>query len=142
MIRRTYCCADCNYTMIVELRSDQWDQAPPSCPRCAEPTYQEFVPPAIGGSHRAKAVDLALNIAEKDYGVADLQTQGPGNGPPKVRYKDQSSTPSTWGAPQAALAQALAAGRQTREQHGSSLDIIKTMPDLIELSKRRSGRVW
>jgi len=59
-----------------------------------------------------------------------------------VRFKDGSPDTSSWAAPGAALAQAVAVGRETRLRHGSGLDIIKTMPDLIELSKRRSMRVW
>lgn len=142
MILRTYVCGDCNHTLEVELRSDQWDQEPPECPCCSTQTVQEFRPPAIGGSYATRAADLALDIAEKDYGVADIQIDGKAEGTPKVRYKDQSPNPSTWGVPNAALEQAVAVGRQTRLQHGSALDVIKTMPDLIELSKRRSAKVW
>ena len=106
------------------------------------PMHQEFAPPAIGGSNRSKAVDLALDIAEKDYGVADISAPGHQGGTPKVRYKDQSPDTSTWGSPPEALAQAVALGRETRLRYGSGLDVIKSMPDLIEISKRRSSMVW
>ena len=142
MILRTYGCADCNHVMTVELRADQWDVEPPDCPACAQRTHQEFSPPAIGGSTRSKAVNLALDIAEKDYGVADIQASGREGERPKVRFKDDTGGSSSWGAHPEALAQAVALGRQTRLQHGSGLDVIKSMPDLIELSKKRSMRVW
>lgn len=143
MILRTYGCADCNHMMTVELASDQWDAEPPECPMCANATHQEFVAPGIVGSVRSKATALALDIAENDYGVADIQADGKPEGRPKVRYRDVSAeTASSWAAPGAALAQAVTLGRDTRIKHGNGLDIIKTMPDLIELSKRRSMRVW
>jgi len=142
MILRTYCCSECNHMLTVELSAAQWDQPPPSCPMCARETHQEFFPPAIGGSNVSKAVATALDIAERDYGVADLQTQGRDNGPPKVRFKDQGEGTSTWGAHSEALQQAVALGQQTRQQHGSALDISRQGPDLIALSKRRSARVW
>jgi hypothetical protein len=140
-IVRTYACPECNYFMEVTLTSDEWDAPPPACPKCAVQVRQEFVPPAIGGSHRAQAVRLAEKIAEQDYGVADMKIEGYEGVRNKVRYKDQSAPgASQWGAANAALEQAVATGRQNRLQHGSSLDVIKSMPDLIELSKRRSLR--
>lgn len=142
-IMRTYGCESCNYMMTVELNADQWDAEAPECPACANATYQEFSPPGIVGSVRSKAVNLALDIAEKDYGVADIQADGKPEGKPKVRFKDVSpEAASSWAAPGAALAQAVTLGRETRIKHGNGLDIIKTMPDLIALSKRRSMRVW
>lgn len=143
MILRTYGCEQCNHMMTVELRSDQWDAEPPECPMCAGSTHQEFQPPAIGGSARARATDLALDIAAKDYGVADIQADGKPEGRPKVRYKDvQAGGSSSWGMHSEALSQAVTLGRQNRLQHGSGLDVIKGMPDLIAESKKRSMRVW
>ena len=143
MILRTYGCAQCNHMMTVELRADQWDQEPPECPMCAHGTHQEFQPPGIVGSARSKATALALDIAEKDYGVADIQADGRPEGKPKVRYKDvQAGGSSSWGMHSEALSQAVTLGRQTRLQHGSGLDIIKTLPDLIQESKKRSARIW
>jgi hypothetical protein len=130
--------------MEVTLRADQWDQAPPNCPRCTAWDFehqmkQEFKPLHIGGSHRARAVKLAEQIAERDYNVADMNVEGHEGVRNKVRYKDTNpDSASNWGAAGAAMEQAVAIGRQTRLQHGSSLDIIKEMPDLIKLSKERS----
>lgn len=149
MILRTYGCAECNHTMTVELTAEQWDAEPPECPRCTNVTYQEFVPVGIGGSVRGKATALALDIAEKDYGVADIQADGKLEGRPKVRFKDVSEeNKSSWGTAQAALAQAVTLGRETRMKYGSGLDVLQAnlksgaQPDLIEASKRRSIRVW
>lgn len=143
MILRTYGCERCNHTMTVELRSDQWDQEPPECPRCASMTHQEFTPPAIGGSVQGKATALALDIAERDYGVADIQADGRMESTPKVRYKDaQPANASSWGIHSEALSSAVSLGREVRLKHGNGLDIIKGMPDLIAESKKRSMRVW
>lgn len=143
MILRTFGCDQCNHMMTVELRSDQWDAEPPECPICAGGTHQEFVAPGIVGSTRARATDLALDIAEKDYGVADLHSPNREGETPKVRFKDQAKeNASSWGVHSEALATAASLGRQVRLQHGSGLDIIKTMPDLIQLSKQRSMKVW
>lgn len=149
MILRTYACDACGHRMTVELRADQWQQEPPECPHCSALTAQEFKPPAIGGSNRARAVDLALDIAEKDYGVADINVEGRQGGKPKVRFKDDmANPPSTWGAQSAAMAQAIALGRETRLRYGSGLDALQSalksgaQPDLIELSKKRSARIW
>jgi hypothetical protein len=145
-IIRTFCCPECAHTLEVTLRADQWDNPPPICPRCnawdfEHKMQQEFKPFSIGGSARAQAVKLAENIMEKDYNVADAKIEGYEGVRNKVRYKDQSMPgASSWGAANAALEQAVATGRQNRIQHGSSLDVIKQMPDLIELSKRRSLR--
>lgn len=143
MILRTYGCAQCNHMMTVELRSDQWDAEPPECPQCSNTTHQEFQPPGIVGSARSKATALALDIAEKDYHVSDIQADGKPEGRPKVRYKDvQAGGSSSWGMHSEALSQAVTLGRQTRLQHGSGLDVIKSMPDLIAESKKKSMRVW
>lgn len=143
MILRTYGCAQCNHMMTIELRSDQWDAEPPECPMCSQVTHQEFTPPGIVGSVRSKAVKLAEDIATNDYNVADFTAEGRPEGRPKVRYKDAAAGASSWGGVgEAALAQAVTLGRQTRLQHGSGLDIIKGMPDLIQESKKRSARIW
>ena len=149
MILRTYGCADCNHMMTVELTADQWNQDPPECPMCAHRTHQEFAVPAIGGSARGKAVSMALDIAERDYGVADIQADGKHGGTPKVRYRDTSAeNASSWGMHSEALATAVSLGRETRLKHGSGLDVLQAglksgaQPDLIALSKKRSMRVW
>jgi len=147
MILRTYMCQDCARSIEVELRADQWDDDPPDCPYCNSAwTYQDMKPPKIVGSVGVRARDTALDIAEKDYGASYIQSNGKGE-PPNVRYRDDTPGGSSWGtgnaaATHAALEQAIAIGRETRLQHGSGLDVIKTMPDLIAISKRRSAKVW
>lgn len=139
--------------MEVTLRSDQWQEEAPVCPACeAHKMGQEFRPVAIGGSVRAKAVKLAETIATEDYHVADFKAEGrQGGGAANVRYKDSSSPPSNWmNINGGAMAQqAIAAGRNTRARYGGDgLDVLQTnlrdgtQPDLIEVSKKRSIRVW
>lgn len=148
MINRTYGCEDCGFQMTVELRSDQWDQPPPDCPRCSMATQQEFIPPAIGGSLRAQATAMAMDIAERDYGVADIQTGGREGSTPQVRYRDGPRNPSSWGAQMGALQTAVALGRENRLKYGSGLDVLQQalksgdQPDIIDISKRRSARLW
>ena len=159
-IVRTYACPECNHMLEVTLSADDWDAEPPNCPRCIawdfkEPMRQEFKPPAIVGSPRARATAVAEEIAANDYHVADMQRdkQAP---TPKVRYKDSPvSNPSSWGKTTdgsvitaAAMQEAMAAGRQTRLRFGDGLDVLKANlksgaePDLIELSKKRSMKIW
>jgi hypothetical protein len=150
VIIRTYGCADCGYLMEVELRSDQWDQEPPPCPQCAaHPMNQEFKPVAIGGSARAKAVKIAETIASEDYNVADFTATKHEGSTTQPRYKDQTpAQASAWLAQNASFAQAAALGHETRSRYGDGLDILQRnlktgeQPDLIELSKRRSIKVW
>jgi len=109
---------------------------------------QEYKPVALGGSNRSKATALAEDIAAQDYNVADISLDGKG-GRNKVRYKDQAeATKSVWTAAQDAIQGAISAGRESRLKYGSGLDILQkslkdgTQPDLIELSKKRSMRIW
>jgi endogenous inhibitor of DNA gyrase (YacG/DUF329 family) len=157
-IRRTFACPDCGHFLEVELSLEEYDALPPECPNCqADDMQQEFKPFAIGGSARAKAVKLAEDIMEKDYGVADAKVEGKEGGTPTVRYKDvtidqarqamATAAPSTWTAGNETLQTAMAYGRQTRLKHGSGLDVLQhnlkngSEPDLIEISKRRAIRV-
>ena len=144
--------------MDVVLSMDQVDDPPPDCPRCTGATHQEFKPIALGGSARSRAVNLALEIAEKDYGVADIQAHGKEGGTPTVRYRDETPASiaakrlggaAAWGANREVLEGAIAAGRAQRISNGGDgLDVLKSalksgaQPDLIEVSKRRSMRVW
>lgn len=156
-IVRTYMCPDCGHSLEVTLRADQWQEPPPECPVCADHPgiqnrmQQEFQPVAIGGSVRARAVKLAEDIAEKDYGVADFKAEGRQGGTANPRYKDAKiANPSNWTAitGNAQMAQAMALGRENRQRHGDGLDVLQQalktgdQPDLIELSKRRSMKVW
>jgi sarcosine oxidase delta subunit len=135
--------------MDVTLTMDQVDKPAPECPMCAQRTQQEFKPVALGGSNYARARKVAEDIAEKDYHVADMSEIKRQGDQRKVRYKDQSATSSSsWGIAQETLASAISAGRQSRLQHGSGLDILQANlksgaePDLIEISKRRSMKIW
>lgn len=149
-IVRTYQCEQCFNRLELTLPMEQWDREPPECPVCAQQTQQEFKPVAIGGSNLGKAHAIAEDIVSNDYHVADMQREHRREGTPTVRYKDASSTPAqaaTWGATNEALSQAIAAGRQTRLQYGSGLDVLQANiksgvePDLLALSKRRSIKV-
>lgn len=136
-IIRTYGCPRCGHFLEVTLTAEQWDSPAPECPACAaRQMQQEFKAPGIVGSPRSKAVKLAETIAEQDYGVTNITSRGEGERP-KVSYKRGDSSPSAWGVTGDALEAAVAQGRQTRQKYGSSLDIIKSMPDLIEESKNR-----
>jgi putative FmdB family regulatory protein len=148
MILRTYACEACGHFMEVELRSDQWNTDPPDCPRCTAATQQQFTPVAIGGSLSTRARDTALDIAEKDYGVADINFRH-GDSKPQVRYRDTTpQPPATWGANNNALSQAMAFGKQARLEHGDTLGMLRrgiregTVPDIIQNSKRMSAKVW
>lgn len=149
MILRTYMCGECGYRIDAELSSDQWNAEPPDCPQCAvTPMAQEFKPPAIGGSNIARATEIAHTIAAEDYNVADIQSASRSGR--SVRYRDQTGPEarSTWATASGQLAQAIAIGRETRLKHGNGLDILSgalksgAQPDLIEMSKKRSIRVY
>lgn len=151
MIRRTYMCPECSHRMEVILTPEEWDSPPPSCQACdARQMNQEFHPPAIGGSVRARATRLAENIIANDYNVANFQSDRREGGTPKVRYKDQSDTalPAAWqkAAHREMLETAIGIGKANRGRDG--LDILQrniragVQPDLIETSKRRSIKVW
>ena len=148
-IVRTFACPECAHMMDVTLTMDQVDDGPPECPRCNGQTQQEFKPVAIGGSSAAKAHKIAEQIAEEDYGVADLKSRGEGERA-KVRYKDQTKSypSSAWTASQEALQAAAANGRHTRIHYGDGLDVLRSalkdgsQPDLIAASKRRAMRVF
>lgn len=150
-IIRTYACEDCFHQMEVTLTAEQWDNPSPECPACsARQMQQQFRPVAIGGSNHAKAARIAEDIAATDYHVADMSLDGKG-GQNKVRYKDQNQNTaqaSSWGVAQEALQGALQAGRQNRLLYGNGLDVLQTNirngtePDLIEMSKKRSIKIW
>jgi hypothetical protein len=156
-IMRTYVCPECNHRIEVMLTADQWDASPPSCAACdAREMGQEFFPPAIGGSMRARAVRITEDIIANDYNVANFTPDNREGGTPKVRYKDQSVglPPAAWQAAQETLKQAIDVGRAHRHvryadgPQGNALDVLKgalasgEQPDLIEASKRRAIKVW
>lgn len=149
-IVRTYQCEQCFNRIELTLAAEDWDAPAPDCQICARQLQQQFKPVAIGGSISGKAHAIAEDIASNDYHVADMQRERRPEGTPKVRYKDAGSTPAqatNWGATNEALSMAIAAGRETRLNYGSGLDVLQANiksgvePDLIEISKRRSIRV-
>jgi putative FmdB family regulatory protein len=150
-IVRTYQCEDCNHRLEVTLAGGDWDAPPPPCPECAARSMsQQFRPVAITGSPSARAHAIAEDIAANDYHVADMTEARKEGDVPKVRYKDQATAaPSTWVGPNAQMmSQAIAIGRETRLNFGDGLDVLHanlkngTQPDLIEMSKRRSIKIW
>lgn len=144
-------CQDCGHHLEVILSIEDWDSPAPDCPACARRSIQqEFRPIAIGGSNAGKAAALAEQIAREDYGVADYKSDGRPGGRGKARYRDQTpATAQAWGAAQGVLNTAIALGRETRIKYGGDgLDMLQrglkdgSQPDLIEVSKRRSMRLF
>lgn len=148
--------------MTVTLTLEQWDAPAPNCPRCTawdlnEPMRQEFKPVAIAGSNAARARSIAEDIAEKDYGVANMQWRKDREVAQATPHRLKDETPqsvaqatgSNWGVTGEALSQAVALGREVRLKHGGSgLDMLQralkdgSQPDLIEASKRRAMKIW
>lgn len=152
MIRRTYMCPECAHRMEMILTADEWNSPPPSCEMCdARQMHQEFKPPAIGGSVRARAGKIAEDIVANDYNVANFQSDRRQGGVGKVRYKDQTLNlpQASWQAAEghrSMLETAISIGKANRGRDG--LNILQknlasgVQPDLIEQSKRRSIKVW
>jgi putative FmdB family regulatory protein len=153
-IRRTYACPECNHFMEVTLSAEQWDDPPPSCPACDEREMQQRfkAPGIVNSSPHSRAQALTEDILANDYHVSDIQRDRHRESRPKVRYKDStpSQLPSNWNtitAP-AAMETALAVGRQNRLEFGSGLDVLQAnlrsgaQADLVEVSKKRSAKIW
>ena len=153
-IVRTYMCNDCARMFTVTLALSQADDPPPDCPTCSARTRQEYQPVAVHGVKARNADDarkMAEKIAVEDYGVENMNIKNYEGEPNKVTYKQPAAPPlgpSTWGATSDTIAGALAEGRAMRRQYGSGLDVLArnletgAQPDLIEVSKRRSMKVW
>lgn len=156
-IARSYMCGECGHRMEVVLLAEQWDAAAPSCEDCdAREMNQEFHPPAIGGSLRGKARNIAEDIIANDYNVANIKFDNRQGGTPKVRYKDQTGPlePGAWQKAQETLQQAVDIGKSHRNHRyangpqGNGLDVLKAalnsgeQPDLIAASKRRAIKIW
>jgi hypothetical protein len=118
---------------------------------CDMRTNQEFKPPAIGGSVRARASKITEDIIANDYNVANFHSDHRVGGTGKVRYKDQRENLPTanWqgvSGHQSMLETAISIGKANRGRDG--LNILQknlqsgVQPDLIEQSKRRSIKVW
>ena len=143
-------CPECANRIEVVLSAEQWDAPPPSCEICdARAMNQEFKSPAIGGSHMSRAAAITESIIANDYGVSNLTLDRKG-GPNKVTYKDQSGGFSgAWSGQRAMLEQAISIGKSNRREFGmDGLDILKrnlasgAQPDLIEMSKKRSIKIY
>jgi hypothetical protein len=153
-IRRTYGCPECNHLIEVTLTMDQVDDPPPSCSECDRRDMQQHfkAPGIVNSSPHSRAQKLADDILANDYHVADIERDRRHESRPKVRYKDSSPNelPSNWNsvAVPAAMETALAVGRQNRMAFGSGLDVLQAnlksgaQPDLIEVSKKRSAKIW
>lgn len=70
MIIRTYQCVDCEAYFEVECSSNDPD---PPCPACEKILEWKPVRFAIGGSQEGKAVALAQEIMEQDYGLTNFK---------------------------------------------------------------------
>ena len=145
-------CPECANRIEVALSAEQWDAPPPSCLVCdAREMNQEFKTPAIGGSHMSRAAAITESIIANDYGVSNVTLDRKG-GPNKIEYKDQSNSlvnGGAWAGQRAMLEQAISIGKSNRREFGmDGLDILKrnlasgAQPDLIEVSKKRSIKVW
>ena len=150
MIIREYACDDCGYRLECEVPSDEWESfEPPPCAECARATAQQFKPFAIAGSNHRRAVDIAHQIATEDYHVADINRVY-ADAPPEVRYNRSEPVNLPTGSWDAGmLSGAIATGRADRIANGpNGMEILKNglasgkIPDLIEESKRRSGKIW
>ena len=159
-IVRSYACPECNHMLSVTLSMEEVDAPPPSCPECdRRETQQVFKPFAIGGSTYSKAAALAEDIAANDYHVGNIWRDRHAEATPKVRYKDESDTalPGTWGMgkpggmmidAKTSMETAINMGREIRQKFGSGLDILQSnlrsgaQQDLIEVSKKRSPKIW
>lgn len=74
LIRRRYQC-DCGH--VFEMRHKSADEPMPDCPKCVEAGQaavgMTWVPPRPAiGTTKGKAIDLAQQIAEEDYGLTDF----------------------------------------------------------------------
>ena len=70
MITRTYRCLDCN--VIFECDHDSGDEPEPPCPQC-DVTLQ-WQPKSFNiGTSKGKAVDVAQQILEQDYGISNFR---------------------------------------------------------------------
>ena len=150
-INRSYMCPECANRIEVTLSADEWEAPPPSCNVCdAREMNQEFHPPAIRGV-ASRAAAITEDIIANDYGVSNITFDRKG-GQNKVAYKDQSSSlvnGGAWAGQRAMLEQAISIGKGNRREFGmDGLDILKrnlangTQPDLIEMSKKRSIKIY
>ena len=82
-IIRTICCGDCD--AIFEQWCESSDELTPPCPNCEKEMQWQPGGFAIGGSHESKAVSIAQEMLEKDYGLTNYKDN---NKPGDVGYID------------------------------------------------------
>ena len=88
MIRRTYQCGDCEKIFVFECNADDGDPPCPNpdCDKVLDWRPQSF---AIGGSNEGKAVAIAQDIMEMDYGLSDFKDNNkPGESVSEVRIPE------------------------------------------------------
>lgn len=78
LLRRRYQCEECKW--VFEARHASTDEPPPPCPICPPPaadataSVPSYVAPMPGiNTTKSKAIDLAQQIAEEDYGLTDIR---------------------------------------------------------------------
>lgn len=83
MIYRTYACADCD--AVFEVTCESGNDPDPDCPVCSKVLEWRPTRFAIGGSTEGKAVKIAQEIMEKDFGLTNYKDN---NKPGDVGYID------------------------------------------------------
>ena len=82
-IIRTYACGDCE--AIFEMWCESSDELDPPCPNCEKELKWQPKGFAIGGSNQSKAVKVAQDMLENDYGLTNYKDN---NKPGDVGYID------------------------------------------------------
>ena len=82
-IIRTYACGDCD--AMFEMWCESSDEIDPPCPNCEKELQWQPGGFSIGGSNESKAVSIAQNMLEKDYGLTNYKDN---NRPGDVGYID------------------------------------------------------
>lgn len=71
VIVRRYACDDCEQEF--EFSHHGRDEAPPDCPYCKAAEARNIPASFAINSNKAKAVDMAYQIAEEDYGMTNMR---------------------------------------------------------------------
>jgi hypothetical protein len=85
MIYRTYQCNDCE--TIYECSHDSGDDPAPDCPTCSKVLQWTPKSFAITGV-KSKAIDLAQDVLEKDFGLSNFKDNNREGDVGIVRYKE------------------------------------------------------
>ena len=83
MIYRTYCCNSCD--QLFEVTCESGDEGDPDCPICTKVLQWTPSKVSIGGSLESKAVRIAQDVMENDYGLTNFKDN---NKPGDVGYID------------------------------------------------------